>query len=108
MRYVDEEKLLQRAANGSRNRGAIDKLRRWLLRQPRAPHLLSRSAAADMLGVSSPYISRLHDQGRMPDAVEVEGSAPVYVKEELEPLARELNQARRERQRRREKRKVKA
>lgn len=92
-RYVDEEKVLQKRLNGS--------FRTWLRRQPTAPHLVGRARAAEILGVESPHIARLQRQGRMPEPIPVEGTADVYVKEEVEALGRELKQERAERERRR-------
>lgn len=67
------------------------------------PKLVSRAAAAKMLGVSSPYISRLQKQGRMPAPVKVDGGPDVYVRVELEPLAREMKAQRTERRKNRRK-----
>jgi hypothetical protein len=107
MRVVSEEKLL-RYIKRRTSAGLARDVANWLRRQPRTPRLVSRSYAAEMLGTNSPYISRLHDQGRMPDPVEVEGSAPVYVYEEVEALAKEFNAEREERLRRRAEREAAA
>lgn len=104
MRVVDEDRVIVIAvravrrstkptSNGRRryaDREVEKSLRQHLKRAPRAPHLVSRSAAAAMLGVASPYISRLIRQGRMPEPVEVEGGPDVYVADELKPLAKEM------------------
>lgn len=100
MRYVDEQELLKQAAKGTAA------LERWLSRQPRVPRLMGRAAAADLLGIKSPHIARLHEQGRMPDPVEVDGTSPVYLYEEVQPLARELQRERDARKRTRDGRKV--
>lgn len=98
MRTIDEQKLLDRV---EREAGTVPKLRAWLRRQPRAPHLVSRQKAAEMLGVASPYVTRLHEQGRMPDPIEVDGGPPVYLKEEVAPLAKEMRADRKRRARKR-------
>jgi predicted DNA-binding transcriptional regulator AlpA len=100
-RWVDPDKVVRVALDAPVPELA-KKLRRWMEKQPMAPDLIGRKVAADILGVNSPYISRLHDQGRMPDPIPIEGTAPAYIREEVEALATEL---RAERKRREEKRK---
>lgn len=55
-----------------------------------AQPLVGLKAAAGILGVKPPNVSRLRDQGRMPAGVPVEGSADVFVRSEVEVLAVEL------------------
>ena len=102
-RYVDEDKLAKRLDEVNAPTAAIVK---WLRSQPRVPRLLSRTAAAELLGVQSPYIARLTEQGRMPEPIEVKGSSPVYLYDDIAPLAKELKSQRDARERARERRKV--
>lgn len=59
-------------------------------RAVKAQPLVGVNRAAKMLGIAPPNVSRLRSQGRMPEAIPVEGSAGVYVKSEVEALASEL------------------
>lgn len=59
--------------------------------------LIGLTAAAKLMGVAAPNVSRLRSQGRMPEGIEVEGSAMVYVRSEVEALAGELALERNER-----------
>lgn len=72
--------------------------RRVLEAQP----LVGSNRAAQIMGVYPPNIAKLRQQGRMPAPIEVEGSAAVYLRSEIEKLAEELEAARRERQAKRE------
>lgn len=100
-RYVDVDKAGRVVAEAAPGEGAA-KLRRWMEKQPTAPKLVSRKTGAEeILGVNSPYISRLIAQGRMPEPIPVEGGAPVWEREELEKLAVELESERQRRERRR-------
>lgn len=56
--------------------------------------LVGLTAAAKILGVAAPNVSRLRAQGRMPDGIPVEGSADVYLREEVVKLARALKRER--------------
>lgn len=80
-------------------------IERWLSRQPRSPRLIGTTAAAKILGIQPPHVTRLREQGRMPEPIQVEGSNDVWIREEVEALARELHaerQARAERKAARE------
>lgn len=99
-RWVDRDKLV-RVINDAEPEEVVAKVRRWLEKQPTAPDLVGRKVAAEILGVHSPYISRLEEQGRMPDPVPIEGTAPAYIRAELERLADEIRHEREERERRR-------
>lgn len=106
--FVESDELLKVVRREiDRGRGAPERVARWLRKQPRAPHLLGSTAAAGLLGVQPPHISRLREQGRMPEPIEVDGSVDVYIREEVEELARELAREREARASRR-KAKVKA
>jgi hypothetical protein len=52
--------------------------------------LVGLTAAAKILGIQAPNVSRLRSQGRMPDGVQVQGSAMVYFESEIQTLAKEL------------------
>jgi hypothetical protein len=57
------------------------------------PPLVGVTGAAAILGIAKSNIERLRQQGKMPEAIEVEGvkrSTPVYVKSEVETLAAQL------------------
>lgn len=56
--------------------------------------LVGLTAAAKLLGIAPPNVSRLRSQGRMPEGVEVGGAAMVYFRSEVEALARELTRER--------------
>jgi predicted DNA-binding transcriptional regulator AlpA len=101
-RYVDVAKAGRVVAEAPEGEGA-EKLRRWLEKQPTAPKLLSRKRVAEFLGIHSPYISRLEDQGRMPESIPVEGGAPVWEEnDELVKLRDELTAEREKRLKKRE------
>ena len=103
--FIEAEELLKVIRREiDRGRGAPERVAKWLRKQPRAPHLVGSTAAAALLGVQPPHLSRLREQGRLPEPVEIEGSVDAYVREEIEELARELAQ---ERERRAERRKAK-
>jgi hypothetical protein len=99
-------RVIRSAGLRGRDRVAVEAaITRWLARQRTAPDLVGASVAARILGVQPPYISRLREMGRMPEAVPIEGSqADGYVRGEVEALARELAAARRARRERREER----
>lgn len=99
-RYVDVDKAGRVVAEAPEGEGA-SKLRRWLEKQPTAPTLISRKRAAEILKVHSPYISRLHDQGRMPEPIPVEGAADVYELDPVNKLAKEMEDERAKRERKR-------
>jgi hypothetical protein len=102
-RYVDPDKLVRAALDAPPDELG-KKLRRWLEKQPTFPDLVSRKVAADICQINSPYVSRLIEQERWPDPVSVEGSAPCYVREEVEALAAELREERETRARNRRER----
>lgn len=55
------------------------------------PTVVGVTQAAEMLGVPKSNISRLRSQGRMPEPVPQEGpGAPVWLKPEVEELAKAL------------------
>lgn len=102
-RFVDSDKLV-RAALDAPAPELGKKLRRWLEKQPTLPDLVSRQVAAEVCGINSPYVSRLIEQERWPEPVPIDGSAPAYVREEVEALAGELRREREKRERRRRER----
>jgi predicted DNA-binding transcriptional regulator AlpA len=89
-RYIEQREALKRVTAGEDR----DRLERWLVRQPTAPHLISRKTAAEILGVKSPHIARFEKQGRMPEPIPVEGTAPAYIREEVEALRDALERER--------------
>lgn len=100
-RFLNEERLVKRIEAEFGSVGG--RFQKWLRRQPKAPRLLSRKAAAEVLGVPSSNIQRFQAQGRMPFPIEVEGAAPVYVADEVEDLAKEVQAERAEREAKKEK-----
>lgn len=77
-----------------------ERLRSYLEHGP-APALVGAVAAAGILGVQPPHLARLKAQGRMPGGIPVEGTRDVYVRAEVETLARTLRREREARVRRR-------
>lgn len=63
---------------------------RFLARQRTAPAMVGATAAAEIMGIQVPHVTRLREQGRMPEAISVEGSVDVYVRDEVEVLGAEL------------------
>lgn len=59
--------------------------------------LVSLVGAAKLMGIKPPNVSRLRAQGRMPEGIEVEGSAMVYLRSEVLKLAGELEKERSDR-----------
>lgn len=76
-------------------------LERFLARQPSAPFLVGTTVAAEILGIRPPHVTRLREQGRMPQPVEIQGSVEAYIREEIEELAQVLGRERAEREARR-------
>lgn len=108
--YVEDARLLRAAgAAFSRRReeevgGYSDflaDLRNWLGKQPTAPDLLGATEAAKILGVQTPHVTRLREQGRMPEGIPIAGSVEAYLRDEVEELAAELRAERDARRRRR-------
>jgi hypothetical protein len=91
---VDERKLLRELDRRLNHVSVPEGFVAWLRRQPRAPALVGSSAAAAILGVPKPHVTRLRQQGRMPEAIPVEGSNDVYVRSEVVALARQLRRER--------------
>lgn len=56
--------------------------------------LVGLVAAAKLLGIAAPNVSRLRSQGRMPEGIAVEGAAQVYFRSEVLALAKELERER--------------
>lgn len=102
--YVNDAEVIRaaRAAVRGPDKQAVENaLARWLARQRTAPALVGTTAAAKILGIAPPHVTRLRDQGRMPDRIPVEGSVDVYVREEVEALGVELRAEREARRQRR-------
>jgi hypothetical protein len=103
--FIKDESLLrvirQAMPAGSARDLVIQAVERFLSRQPRYPRLVGTTVAAKMLGIQPPHVSRLKDQGRMPDPITVEGSVDVYIYEEVVTLGGELHAEREKRANRR-------
>lgn len=85
-RYVDGDKLvgsIDEAEVGVRSR-----ITSWLKRQPKAPKLIGRQKAAEILNVKSSYISVLVKGGDL-TPVEIDGGPPVYDLAEVRAFAKE-------------------
>ncbi|HEX7088705.1 MAG TPA: hypothetical protein VF192_01135 [Longimicrobiales bacterium] len=100
-RYVDEAEAIKRVRRIAGPEASAS-FERWLKEQRTAPQLISATRSAQLLGVKPPHISRLKDQGRMPEPIPVEGGNDAYVLEEVEALAKVLHAEREERARRKE------
>lgn len=111
-RFIKEDQLRrvlkQALPPGQTRDAALAAVDRFLARQPRHPRLVGSTAAAKILGIRTPHISRMREQGRMPDSIEVEGSVEVYVRDEVEELGRELHGEREARAARRAEKETKA
>jgi hypothetical protein len=71
------------------------RIRKYVERLPDQPHLVGVTVAAQILKVPKPRIMRFRNQGRLPEALHVDGpSAPVYIREEIEAFAREVQEGR--------------
>lgn len=97
-RFVDERKLLRELDRRLNHVSVPEGFVAWLEDQPRAPALVGSSAAAAILGVAKPHVTRLRQQGRMPEAIPVEGSSDAYLRSEVVALARQLRRERAARQ----------
>lgn len=91
-RYLDDEELVRQVGPE-----VAERIEAWLKRQPRAPKLVGATAAAELLAVKPPHITRLKAQGRMPEPLPVEGSVDVYIRSEVMALAKELKAERKRR-----------
>jgi predicted DNA-binding transcriptional regulator AlpA len=91
--FVERKALRQAVRRAARFGGTpevvADRLDRWLDKQRRVPDLVGTTEAARILGMRAPHVSRLRDEGHMPDAVPVAGGNSVYLREEIEALAEE-------------------
>ena len=56
----------------------------------RKQKLVGLTAAAKILGIAPPNVTRLKTQGRLPQGIPVEGSADVYLREEIVKLGKQL------------------
>jgi predicted DNA-binding transcriptional regulator AlpA len=90
-RYIDGDKLLGLIDQCAPklHGGARTAIERWLKRQPKAPKLIGRQRAAELLGVTSPYISVLEKKGDMPKPIKVEGGKDAYDEAEVKALAKQ-------------------
>lgn len=83
---------------------------RWLGRQPSQPDLVGPKRAAEILGVRPPNLVQMRERGRVPESaeVQVEGSASVYWREDVEQVADDLQKMRTDRANRRREREEQA
>ena len=103
-RWVEEDEVVREVekATGDSESPIAASLRRWLAKQPEVPPFVGSSAAAKLLAIPTPHVSRLRDQGRMPAPISVEGSVDIYIRDEVIALAKELKKERAARAKRRE------
>lgn len=78
-----------------------ERMRGFLARQRTLPDLVGVTEAAVILSLPKPRISRLREQGRMPEPAAVLSSGPVFIREEVAELAVILQGEREERAARR-------
>lgn len=64
------------------------KMLEWMRRQPALPKLVGTTAAAQILGIRAPHMARYED--RLPSKVKVDGGHDVYLRADVEALARVL------------------
>jgi hypothetical protein len=62
-------------------------LRRWIHECPDT-RFVGSTVAAEILGIHAPHIARIRSYGEMPEPILVEGGYPVYLRGEIEELAR--------------------
>lgn len=94
-RYIDGDKLLDRLREESGRMHSMVpvNVEAWLRLQPRLPKLVGRQRAAEILKVSSPYISILAREGVMPKPIPVEGGKDAYIEFEVKALAKQRDTA---------------
>jgi hypothetical protein len=94
--FIDDDALVRSVRRLMREdeRDQVEaSLRRWLARQPEKPDLIGATIAAGILGVYPPHITRLKAQGRI-TPIPIEGSVDVYIRSDIEALAKELSAGR--------------
>lgn len=103
--FIEDEKLIRlirsTVPGGMTQQLTTAAVERWLGRQPTYPRLIGTTAAARVLGIAPPHVTRLREQGRMPEPIPVEGSVDVWLREDVEALGRVLAQERDDRARKR-------
>lgn len=89
-RYIDADKLQEVIETNKDDGfwGLREAITKWVKRQPKAPKLIGRQRAAEILGVTSPYISVLAKNGEMPEPIVVEGGKDAYDEAEVKALAK--------------------
>jgi hypothetical protein len=90
-RFIDGDTLL-----GKIHFGEDSALAKWLKRQPKAPKLIGRQRAAEIIGVGSPYITVLVEKGDL-TPVPVAGGPDVYDEAEVKALAKVYKKRQRKR-----------
>lgn len=81
-RFIDADTLL-----GKINFREDSALGKWLRRQPKAPKLIGRQRAAEIIGVVSSYITVLVERGDL-TPVPVDGGPDVYDEAECKAFAK--------------------
>lgn len=94
--------IKQALPEGSHRVATLAAVDRWVTRQARCPRLVGTTAAAKILGVRPPHVSRLRDRGVMPEPIQIEDSVEVYLREDVEEVAEELRARRSLRAKRKE------
>ncbi len=95
-RWVKEDALI-RKLDGRMAEAELRKVEKWLRRQRTLPDLVNGRRAAQIAGIHPPYVVKLRENGRL-EGVPVEGMAEdsyeVYIREEVEAIAKELQATR--------------
>lgn len=94
-RYIDGDKLLAYFKENRQRATIDDLLGEWLQRQPKAPKLIGRQRAAEILGVGSPYMTHFIKAGLL-NPIEVEGGKDAYDESEVQALKRQRERERKE------------
>lgn len=90
-RFIDADTLL-----GKIHFSEDSVLAKWLRRQPKAPKLIGRQCAADIIGVGSPYVTVLVSRGDL-TPIRVEGAPDVYDEAECKAFAKTYKKRQRKR-----------
>lgn len=86
-RFIDGDKLAEFVGdprNGG-TRHAAERVRSWLTNKPKAPKLIGRQRAAEILGVGSPYMTHFIKAGLL-TPITVEGGKDAYDEAEVKAL----------------------
>jgi len=103
-RFAEVEKVVkaaERAAGPDERDKVAEAVRRAFSRAPKFPDLVGRKAAAEILEVNAPYITRFEAQGRLDNQVAVEGTVSCFLRADVEKLRDEVVAMRESRAKRR-------